>query len=130
MARRGRVRREIILGMLASLLCGACGRDPLFCTAIYSPGLIVTVRDSTTAVALCDARVSATEETSRSSELLLAGMDCKYRGSGQGEAGTYDLRVEKDGYAPRIVRGIQVGPAGECGTVPDSPVNMNLDPML
>jgi len=120
---------RLLVASVSVLSTGACGEQFVgACTAIYAPGLIVTVLDSETRQPLCDATVTATT-VGGVAELLRVGGDCRYRGDGQGHPGDYNVRAERQGYNPGVAMAVHVGPAGDCGVVPDKPITIDLQPI-
>lgn len=119
---------RILVAFVSVLSTGACSEQFGACTAIYAPGLIVSVLDTETRQPLCDATVTATT-AGGVAELLRVGGDCRYRGDGQGRPGDYNVRAERQGYNPGVAMAVHVGPAGGCGVVPDKLITINLQPI-
>jgi hypothetical protein len=100
------------------ILCAtafACGCPPeeeqVVCTTIAAAGLSVGVTNERTGLALCDATVTATEG---SSDETLFPNGCRYLGAWE-RPGTYVVRVEASGFAPRTIADVRVVMGtGEC----------------
>jgi len=100
---------RVVLAVIIALGALGCGDelpgDPkIVCTAIATAGLGVEVKNETTSEPVCDATVTARDGAY--SERLVA-VPCRYVGAFE-RPGTYTVRVEKDGYAPKEVERVQV----------------------
>jgi hypothetical protein len=108
-------RAARLLTVAISLTSAAC--DPLVfdraCTAILVYGLSVTVVDAATGESICDATVTAVEGTFTGTfERFGRSPTCSYAGAPE-RAGTYEVRVAREGYQPAVARNVRVT-ADEC----------------
>jgi hypothetical protein len=106
---------------VGSVVLGLAGCEspavPVVCTAIASTAIVVTVVDGTSGPRICDATVTAADGSF--SEVLRpfpAGTDCTYSGPTE-RAGTYEIRVSRQGYLPATVKDVRVT-KDECHVIP------------
>jgi len=85
----------VILGVVAGPLV-ACAPESQHCNFILVAGVDLTVSDSATGLAICDADVTGSRDSSAAPEAFW-NLDCTYSGAYQ--AGEYELHVRKTGYA-------------------------------
>ena len=106
--------------LCCAALAAACGYvktpvDPgVVCTAVAVSSLNVTVRDSTTGAAVCDAAVTALRVSERY-ELRRTG-DCRYAGPEERD-GVFEVRAARSGYEDATVPGVRVA-RDECHVIP------------
>jgi hypothetical protein len=119
------------LAVLLALGAVSCNQDPIgdpgvVCTAIAMAGLGVDVKDETTSQPICDATVTATEGTY--SERLVA-VGCTFAGAFE-RTGTYTVRAEKAGFAPKEVgKVVVVMDNGVCPHVRETRLSVALVPL-
>jgi hypothetical protein len=119
------------LVVLVALGAVSCNQDSergsgVVCTAIAKAGLGVDVKDETTSQPICDATVTATEGTY--SERLVA-VGCTFAGAFE-RTGTYTVRAEKAGFAPKEVgKVVVVMDDGVCPHVRETRLSVALAPL-
>lgn len=102
----------VMLAWVAFPACPSCSQE--LCTTEAVPGVVVHVQDGATRMDICDATVRLSRgggdvETVGSAP---GGDGCFYAGAHE-TTGTYDITVERAGYAPATVDNVTVG-LGEC----------------
>ena len=104
------------------LMLGACGADQ-FCPGDVAPGIVVQVRDAATEVSV--AALARGEIRSGSYTDSLAPYEVDAEGiltsltAGRGRPGTYEIRIEAEGYHPWVRTGVVVG-SYACGAVTEN----------
>ena len=110
-----------VLAALTLLFFGGCDflMDPVVCTGEVVPGVVVTVRDAETGVAVAFGATGRVQDGSYVGELSpyeRSGSDLStlfsLRGADE-RPGTYEVFVEREGYAPWSTSGVRVT-AGTC----------------
>ena len=110
---------------LILLLTVAChGRtDPLICTAVAEPAVVVELRDAVTLAPIVGATAILSEGAY--SETMFEGPDALYSG-GFERPGTYQVDITATGFAAVTRAGI-TAPAGPCGPVTQN-VTIDMQP--
>ena len=96
----------LILGVAAVSFLTACEQGPQACTAIFAYGLSVQVEDSVSGARLAS-EVAVTADDGDYHEVLQTVDSVSFFGAGE-RAGSYTVRVIKDGYAPWEKSGVVV----------------------
>ena len=97
----------------------ACGGS-LYCPADMAPGIVVEVRDGTTGVPIASFAHGEIRNGSYSDSLVPYETDDQgvlaTLTAGRGRSGTYEVRIEAEGYEPWIKTGVVVD-SHDCGAV-------------
>ena len=114
----------LVVSTLTAPLAVGCSSKT--CTTEADAGLVIWVRDARTTAAICDATVEVIDGNYREA-LAHFPTACDYFGAYE-RTGTYRVEVQRTGYLPAIVDGVQVHMNDGSCHVATTPVTVDLDP--
>ena len=115
------MRSLVLLGsfLLVSFGVGCDAGSPVVCPAVEEPAVVVEVADATTSEAIAEEARGVLIDGAYSDSLRAIATNAEGEdfllGGAYERVGTYEVRIEKDGYGAWIREGVKVG-SGDCGT--------------
>jgi hypothetical protein len=121
--------RAALLTLLAALACAVAGCDDATsapCQGLPNRAVIITVRDSVTGAAAASGAIGTVQTSTFVDSLEMADSVTVFGGS---RLGTYQVRIEKDGYQPWTALNVQVTDIGPCGILVPARLEAKLQPI-